>query len=120
MDKHYDKTQEQMNECYSKLNTKITEFIEESRDEDKKMNEKVSDMREDILTIEGAYFRQECRRLLKSNHRIVNTEFNAITAQHAAYNNLGGNHEGDALYEMVKAKYHKHLDDEINAESDEE
>lgn len=109
MDKQYDKTQEQMNQCYNKLDTKISEFIDESREEDKKVNEEISSMRGDVLTIEGAYFRNECRKLLREDHVITNAEFNIITVQHTAYNNLGGNHEGDALYEMVKAKHQKHL-----------
>lgn len=40
---------------------------------------------------------------------IIEREFNAITIQHIAYNNLGGNHKGDALYEMVQEKHKKHL-----------
>lgn len=105
MDKQYDKTQEQMNQCYSKLDTKITEFIDESREEDKKMNERISNMRGDVLTIEGAYFRAECRKLLKREHIITQEEFNTITLEHDAYNNLGGNHEGDMLFEMVREKH---------------
>ena len=99
MDKQYDKTQEQMNQCYNKLDTKITEFIDESREEDKKMSEKISSMRGDVLTIEGAYFRAECRKLLKKEHIITQAE----------YNNLGGNHEGDMLFEMVCEKHRDQL-----------
>ena len=109
MDKQYDKTQEQMNQCYSKLDTKITEFIDESREEDKKMNERISNMRGDVLTIEGAYFRAECRKLLKREHIITQEEFNTITLEHDAYNNLGGNHEGDMLFEMVREKHRDQL-----------
>jgi len=105
MDKQYDKTQEQMNQCYNKLNTKISEFIDESREEDKKMNERVSGICNDILTIEGASFRAECRKLLKKEHIITQDEFNTITLEHDAYNNLGGNHEGDMLFEMVREKH---------------
>ena len=109
MDKQYDKTQKQIDECYSKLNTKITEFIDESRGEDKKMNEKVSGIRNDVLVIEGAYFRAECRKLLAKEHTITQEEFNTITLQHDAYNNLGGNHEGDMLFEMVREKHRDQL-----------
>ena len=109
MDKQYDKTQEQMNQCYNKLDTKITEFIDESREEDKKMNERVSGIRSDVLTIEGAYFRAECRKLLVKEHIITQEEFNTITLEHDAYNNLGGNHEGDMLFEMVREKHRDQL-----------
>lgn len=109
MDDQYDKTQEQMDVCYNRLNNKISEFIEESREADKQTIKTIDNMRGDVLIIEGAYFRNECRKLLKEDHIITNAEFNIITVQHTAYNNLGGNHEGDALYEMVKAKHQKHL-----------
>ena len=105
MNKQYDKTQEQMTQCYNKLDTKITEFIDESREEDKKMDKRVSGIRNDVLTIEGAYFRAECRKLLEKEHIITQEEFNTITLQHDAYNNLGGNHEGDMLFEMVREKH---------------
>lgn len=109
MDNQYDKTQEQMNQCYGKLDTKISEFIDESREEDKKMNERIGNMRNDVLTIEGAYFRAECRKLLKKEHIITQEEFNTITLEHDAYNNLGGNHEGDMLFEMVREKHRNQL-----------
>ena len=59
-----------MDTCYKKLDNKITEFITESREEDKKMSQRFYDLKDDVLTIEGAYFRSECRRLLQKEHII--------------------------------------------------
>lgn len=109
MDDQYDKTQEQMNTCYNRLNNKITEFIEESREADKQMTNNINTIKGDVLTIEGAYFRSECRRLLEKDHVITQEEFNTITLEHGAYNSLGGNHEGDMLFEMIKEKHQKQL-----------
>lgn len=105
MDSQYEKTQEQMNECYNRLDRKISDFISESKEEDKKLYDNISSVKGDVLTIEGAYFRSECRKLLRKDHIITEEEFNTITVEHGAYNGLGGNHEGDALYEMVKEKH---------------
>lgn len=109
MDEQYNKTQNQMNDCYKNLFGLIEQQGKELKQVDKDMTEKIFGIQRDVLAIEGAYFRNECRNLLKEDHIITNVEFNIITVQHTAYNNLGGNHEGDALYEMVKAKHQKHL-----------
>ena len=112
MDEQYNKTQDQMNTCYKNLNGLIEKQGEELKQVDKDITSKILGIQRDVLAIEGAYFRNECRKLLREDHVITNTEFNIITVQHTAYNNLGGNHEGDALYEMVKAKHQKHLIEE--------
>ena len=109
MKEQYNKTQQQMDECYKKLNSLIEKQSEEFKQVDIDIQNKLLAMKKDVLDIEGAYFRNECRNLLKEDHIITEREFNAITIQHTAYNNLGGNHEGDALYEMVQEKHKKHL-----------
>lgn len=38
-------------------------------------------------------------------------EFESITDDHTTYNALGGNHDGDTLFEMVKRKAGKNLAD---------
>lgn len=109
MDDQYKKTQNQMDECYKRLDNKVSNFIEESRKTDSQIIERIGGLQKDVLDIEGSYFRNECRKLLEEGHVITNEEFNTITIQHTAYNNLGGNHEGDALYLMVKEKHKEHL-----------
>ena len=109
MDEQYNKTQEQMDSCYKNLNNLIKSQEKEFRKVDQEITEKVLGIQRDVLAIEGAYFRNECRNLLREDHIITANEFNAITVQHTAYNSLGGNHEGDALYEMVEEKHKQHL-----------
>lgn len=109
MDNQYDKTQKQIDTCYSRLDNKISEFIEESREADKQTTKLIDNVRGDVLTIEGAQFRAECRKLLERGHIITQEEFNTITLEHDAYNNLGGNHEGDMLFEMVREKHRDQL-----------
>jgi hypothetical protein len=109
MNSQYDKTQKQMDNCYKNLNDLIERQGEELRKVDVDINNKIRQMQKDVLDIEGAYFRNECRSLLREDHIITEREFTNITIQHTAYNSLGGNHEGDALYEMVQEKHKKHL-----------
>ena len=109
MDEQYNKTQKQMDNCYKNLNSLIEQQGQEFKKVDKEITEKILGIQRDVLAIEGAYFRNECRNLLKEDHIITPNEFNAITIQHTAYNNLGGNHEGDALYDMVEEKHKNYL-----------
>ena len=44
MDKQYDKTQEQMDACYKRLEGKINDFVEESKKEDIKINKKMDSL----------------------------------------------------------------------------
>ena len=111
MDKQYTKTQEQMDNCYNKLNNLIAKQGEELKLIDKQITAEMSAFKKDILDIEGEYFRDECRKLLVDGHIISDKEFTTITKQHTAYNNIGGNHEGDSLYEMVESRYKKQIID---------
>jgi len=43
--------------------------------------------------------------LLKDDHIITLQEYENISNEHRIYNSLKGNHEGDALYSLVKVKY---------------
>ena len=109
MDNQYVKTQEQMDDCYRNLTSIITQQGEEMKAVDAKLSEQIVAVKRDVLAIEGAYFRSECRRLLQKDHIITNEEFNTITIEHTAYNSLGGNHEGDALYAMIEEKHKEYL-----------
>lgn len=106
--------QKQMSECYNKLDTKIADFIKTSEEADVKLIANVGNIKADILAIEGAYFKSECRKLLEPEHIMTQEEFDTITVEHGAYNGLGGNHEGDMLYELVKEKQKKQLMQKIN------
>ena len=105
MDEQYTKTQEQMDNCYNKLNHLIEKQGEELKEVDRTITANIASFKKDILDIEGEYFREECRKLLVDDHTITDKEFTIITKQHTAYNNIGGNHEGDSLYDMVENKY---------------
>lgn len=71
----------------------------------------MSAIRAGLLSIQGKEFRESCRRLLAENHTITLDEWEEIDSDHDAYNGLGGNHRGDALYSMVKKKAESTLTD---------
>lgn len=61
-------------------------------------------IKDGVLSIQGKEFKQECRDLLQPDHEITIEEYEQFEKDHDAYNSLGGNHEGDHLYELVKKK----------------
>lgn len=66
-------------------------------------------LKDGILCIQGKNFKADCHRLLKEEYEITPDEWDTISAEHDIYNSLGGNHNGDRLYEDVQIKYHNSL-----------
>ena len=98
---------EQMSECYNNLIEVVRESEERSMEEDRKIHHEIDIIKDGMLSVEGRAFRNECRRLLQDNHTISLNEYLNIVNEHKVYNNLGGNHEGDMLFDAVRAKYKK-------------
>lgn len=89
----------------------LKEVIQQSATEDAVIQKQVDDMKNEltavkagILSVQRKEFYAECRRLLRDNHQITLDEWEEVDADHEAYNGLGGNHKGDALFQMVKIK----------------
>lgn len=108
-DQQKDGMKQQMSECYNNLIDVVRESDEKSMAEDIKIHKEIDVIKNGMLSLEGRTFRDDCRRLLQNDHRITLNEFEAISAEHIVYNNLGGNHEGDGLFSMVVAKYQNSL-----------
>jgi len=53
MDNQYDKTQKQMDACYTRLENKILDFVKESEAEDEKIYEKIGNLEDGILSLQG-------------------------------------------------------------------
>lgn len=58
-----------------------------------------------LLSVQAKSFREECHRLLEPDHIITVDEYENLVEDHRAYNSLGGNHKGDALFAAVTQKY---------------
>jgi len=84
-----------MRECYNNLIQVVQEAEEKSMEEDVRIHNEIDNMKKGILAIEGAYFKQECRKMLDKDYHISAHDFEVLTTEHGVYNSLGGNHEGD-------------------------
>ncbi len=113
MDEQYAKTQEQMDECYKRLFTTIEEYDKRSVEEDKKIYKNLQTLKDGMLSIQGVAFKEECNKLLHQAAPITYDQFTRILNEHNVYNSLGGNHDGDLLFEMVEVKYKQNLGVEI-------
>lgn len=61
------------------------------------------------LSLQGKQFKDECRGVLNQKEPIQLTQFETLEAEHNVYKSLGGNHDGDELWDLIKIKYHNTL-----------
>lgn len=79
------------------------EFVRSDKKETELQNE-IKILKNGLLSIQGRTFKSNCKKLLEENHEISLEEYEEITKDHDAYNSLGGNHNGDQLYQLVRQK----------------
>jgi hypothetical protein len=111
-----DEIEERCRQAYSDFTDALIKDRESSKTEDEKLEHyidavqaEVGVLKAGLLSVQGKQFKDNCRTLLDSNHKISLDEWEEIDADHDAYNGLGGNHTGDHLYELVKKKAEKQL-----------
>ena len=107
MDNQYDKTQEQMDACYHRLEDKISDFVKQSEEEDEKIYQKIGNLEDGILSLQGQQFKESCHALLDQKEPITFSQYDKLMTEHKTYNKLGGNHDGDELFHLVSLKYEK-------------
>ena len=125
-EKEHEKTEEKnqlleemkdmMTSCQLDLINKILPHEAALKEEDKKLNQDITHLNENmdilkggVLSLQGREFKQDCRELLKEDHVITLIEYETIVDEHKIYNSLGGNHRGDALFAAVQQKYNNSL-----------
>ena len=94
-----------MGECHNNLIDIIKEYDEKSYEEDQRIHEEIDVIKDGMLSIQGRAFKKECKKYLQENYVISVYEYENLLVEHEVYNKLGGNHEGDGLFNMVVAKY---------------
>ena len=62
-------------------------------------------LKDGVLAVQGAHFRQQCKAILDSPRIISVDEFEQLAYDHKIYNRLGGNHLGDSLFTAVEARF---------------
>lgn len=105
LEEHKAQMKEDMNKCSNGLMDIVKEQNEALKKSDELIHEEIDSLRGGMLSIQGRNFKNDCHKLLKADHIIDLKEYESLLADHIAYNKLGGNHEGDALFAMVEAKY---------------
>lgn len=110
------KEKENEEKIYKEVNTKLEEeriHLDKTEMDLKatiaNLMSQINELRIGILSIQGRQFKDYCRMLLQECHEITLSEYEECESEHAAYNNLGGNHLGDQLFELVKLKYQSNL-----------
>ena len=115
LEKEHDKMNQNSEDKYNEINTKVDKALEagrkESKADDAVLEKEISAMKKNItaltagvLSMKGKEFMNNCRKLLAENNIINIDEWEELDIDHTAYNGLGGNHKGDHLFSLVKKK----------------
>lgn len=115
LEKEHDKMNQNSEDKYNEINTKVDKALEAGREESKAndavLEKEISALKKNItaltagvLSMQGKEFRNNCRKLLAEDHIITLDEWEELDIDHTAYNGLGGNHKGDHLFSLVKKK----------------
>ena len=115
LEKEHDKMNQNSEDKYNEINTKVDKALEAGREESKAddavLEKEISMMKKNItaltagvLSMQGKEFINNCRKLLAEDHIITLDEWEELDIDHTAYNGLGGNHKGDHLFSLVKKK----------------
>ena len=105
LEEHKKQIKQDMNSCSTEMMRVLKEQTEALKETDEAIHQEIDGLRGGMLSIQGRNFKNDCHKLLKADHVIDLKEYEQLLADHIAYNKLGGNHEGDALFSMVEAKY---------------
>ena len=109
--------QQEQDEFYNKIKSEIDKERKNSKEDDIALQEDMNalstlltSLTKGLLSVQGRQFKADCKKLLDEKHVITFDEYQQINEDHEAYHGLGGNHNGDALFELVRKKAEKELD----------
>lgn len=106
----------QLNTLYVKITDSFNEKMTPLQEEDKHINSRIDQlhndlevMRDGILSLHRRRFVDDCRKLLNQESEITQEDYERLKREHRTYNALGGNHEGDEMYNLFLKKYEAQL-----------
>lgn len=115
LDEHFNSIDDRLNEIegrfeeiddhFDDLNIKLNTLEEHDKQQDIAAEKR----QRGILALFQKQFMTFGNDLLKPDHQITYKEYAVYETQHRLYNDLGGNHEGDEQFRLVKTKYEKGL-----------
>lgn len=86
------------------IQKEIRAEFERSNKKEIELQNEIKTLKSGLLSVQGRMFKSDCKKLLEEDHEITLEEYEEITRDHHAYNSLGGNHNGDQLYLLVRKK----------------
>ena len=95
---------EEKNAFLESIKKEISAEFERSNGKETELAGEIKTLKAGLLSIQGRAFKNNCKRLLDPDHEISLEEYEEITKDHDAYNSLGGNHNGDELFILVRKK----------------
>lgn len=95
---------EEKNAFLKSIKKEISAEFERSNGRETELAGEIKTLKAGLLSIQGRAFKNNCKRLLDPDHEISLEEYEEITKDHDAYNSLGGNHNGDELFILVRKK----------------
>lgn len=95
---------EEKNAFLKSIKKEISAEFERSNSKETELAGEIKTLKAGLLSIQGRAFKNNCKRLLDPDHEISLEEYEEITKDHDAYNSLGGNHNGDELFILVRKK----------------
>lgn len=106
----------QLDTLYIKITDSFNEKMTPLQEEDKHINSRIDQlhndlevMRDGILSLHRRRFVDDCRKLLNQESEITQEDYERLKREHRTYNALGGNHEGDEMYNLFLKKYEAQL-----------
>lgn len=103
-------------EIVNELTEKIDRVEQKSDENDRIIREEieilsnnVENLTAGVLSIQGKQFREECVKLLDTEHTITVDEYQQFEEDYIAYKGLGGNHTGDAFHTRVINKFNQQI-----------
>lgn len=106
--------QKEQDEFYNKIKCEIDKKHDSSKQGDIALHTEMNSftvvlnsLKRGLLSVQGRQFKADCKKLLAEDHVITFDEYQQITEDHQAYHDLGGNHNGDALFDLVRKKAEK-------------
>lgn len=97
----YTTLREEINASYNKAQDSNKELKEDILE----LSQQIQFLKAGILSVQKKEFIANCRALLEDGKEITLDEYTRISADHEAYNQLGGNHEGDQIFSFVSKKF---------------
>ena len=95
---------DEKNAFLESIKKEISAEFERSNSKETELAGEIKTLKAGLLSIQGRAFKNNCKRLLDPDHEISLEEYEEITKDHDAYNSLGGNHNGDELFILVRKK----------------